>query len=885
MRGAAGLFLTLLIAVLASRTAVAQNKIPLKIGYLNVSIPAFAESYRGGFRSTSVDELFVMFEGLIKMAMNDIQKEGVLADFEIQIVQAYMESNTQSAVYKAANDLIQQVGFRIPVLTFQCPILIAPDNPCFATQVTELYILQYFKAAQRLGFKNALVLYDPDVYSNTVVESFANEVANDIKITSIQVRGNATQDTIRQIQNTRLSTILSTGAGNMKSFRLLHDMLGDRASFYSFFISPNAGPAITLETFLSGEDKGLFRADEIFREDTRQLIVDRVLNEKWAWSDSADYSTTIMRIHLILMGFRFDYLLRMWAYGFQALIKASPYTPDVIATNMDRRPPLDRVVYTRNQTLNQIYGLQVRNVSGVPFISTVYGIYEFNVTAYNLTLSLPDSRRFIAMVDGTDKITNATYGDGSATRPSDIVPLPIRSFENSSTAAAGLALGPLIIIWNFALLLLLLVLRSSLKSTSWVFMGTTLLGSMSIAAALISASLSAARGTSCTPTPVLITTGIHLVLVSIAVKAFRLNIIFRNKVRNYTAKEHVNRRNMALKDTHLAMAVLGFYIPDVILLAIWLSVEPLRPMYVEESGTQVLRCYTNKSGYAWALFAYAMVKLLVALRYTYTTRDVYSRYNETKTVLFAVYNVIIGLVLGLVSLTLSGLPKEAEMILLTIALALTSFGTSTTVVGTRVYYAVLQKVGEEESASDSQQRAGLHKSGKIGPASNHGKAMGASTAETTSDRNKSHTAVRLASGVDIMGTHGDVLMTNCFVYEGSARRRVTGFLWSARWYLCSIIVALVDSGPTLTIVFLDGSEKKDDEKNNSTQSMRAIRSVSVAQNQITALNVTKDKMVVAVDTQAGTFDIDLWEEQVASAFVETCSKAMGLGKGDSKQAI
>ncbi|KAJ3086774.1 hypothetical protein HK102_012504 [Quaeritorhiza haematococci] len=370
----------------------------------------------------------------------------------------------------------------------------------------------------------------------------------------------------------------------------------------------------------------------------------------------------------------------------------------------------------------------------------------------------------------------------------------------------------------------------------------------------------------CNTIPVLITLGIHLIVVSVAVKAFRLAIIFHNK----------HSRRVDLQDPKLAMIVACLYIPDIIILAVWLGSHPLTPIYVEEGDWQILRCYSSTTGYPWGLFGYGVAKLLVALRYTYFTRNVYSQYNETKAVLFAVYNVIIGLVIGLVSFVITGMNREAEMILLLIALALVSFGTSASIVGSRIFYAFfltayMVPVTLGSTGQSNKIKLGtpliLTKPGNRDQGERSSGITSLSGAGGTKDSNLNNSTTAVTDD-DYKGK------ADLSVFEVSIRKRSL-LAWFSRWYSGLVMIGKTNPEPSLIISMWD------DVTVAGTEKLRPSKTVYLTRDQITYASFFGGNRVT-VEHADGVFDIDLPNDRLVIQFIETYAQHMG--KVENKSA-
>ncbi|KAJ3086198.1 hypothetical protein HK102_013417 [Quaeritorhiza haematococci] len=863
----------------------------LNIGYINASETALVQSFGGMLRNDSVDSQLMALKAGMEMALTDLRADGVLSQYDLKIVSASLDRNSYSSVYNAATELIRQnvaaiimhygnadmvqyvmnicSGFRIPFLTFNCPLIIANDNPCLSAGVRGEAALQYLKGATRLGLTKVAYVYDPlSVISGAQIEAFAADMSSQIDVRTYQIRGDITNTTVKQILDSRVSGIILTNVNAAPGFLMIKNAVGpERAKMYTFITSFVTQPLeALLPNFPIGHENGLFVFDRDTTADLVAAFARRAIAEGYASYAQVRVNASLTSF-LRATGYNYYHLIRLWAYGFEKLVAGRPAT--TIASSLDQRPTINRTTYFSNITINSNLGTSVDTVSGVPFLFNRFSIVQPNMTEFNKTrLWTPAAQRFIGSVDAPGLVTNGTFGDGSSAPPPAIVPLPIWSFQHSPIRNAGYAVGGITIAVNLVLLVLLLALRSSasVKSASWVFMGTTLLGSITLAVTLFMATGDSNYG-QCNATPVLITIGVHLIVVSVAVKAFRLATIFHNK----------HNRRVDLQDSKLALIVACLYIPDIIILAVWLGTDPLTPVYVEEGDWQIVRCYSSTTGYPWGLFGYGVAKLSVALRYTYLTRNVYSQFNETKAVLFAVYNVIIGLVIGLVSFVITGMNREGEIILLLIALAVVSFGTSASIVGSRVFYAFFQTANMVSATLGGTSQSSktklptpqiLAKPGKgdqgertFGSATRAGGTAVVAVAKDSS-QNKSTAAV---TDDDYKGK------ADLSFFEVSIRKRSL-LAWSSRWYSGLVVVGKMNE-PSLIISMWDDVA--------GTDNLRPSKTVYLTRDQITQVSLSGENRVT-VESAHGLFDLDLPNERLVIQFVKTYTEH--IGKVENKSA-
>ncbi|KAJ3091839.1 hypothetical protein HK102_013222 [Quaeritorhiza haematococci] len=715
-------------------------------------------------------------------------------------------------------------GHRIPLVMNICDTVAENDFPCFAPGVDGEQVLRLFQTSHRLGMDNAVYLYNPLNMDSTIVETFTATMASKMTIRTIQVRGASISNaTAHEIIDSRVPTIIMSHGNTASAYPLLRALAGEeRAKYLNFLVTFGQSYAheVLNATFV-GDENPIFDVAVHFNTDLQSAFITRAFAEGWTPIAAKTKFPALVGTTC----YYFYYLLKMWAYGFQQLVAGTP--PELIASSLDYRPLINRRVYLSNTTHNLILNAQVQDVLGVPYLFRIYSVAKPNFTEFQRVRQWGLScRRFIDWADGTGVITNATYADGLSTPPPAVVPFPTKNLETSALRTAGFAVGGILIGLNLILLGMLVIWKGhkSVKSVSWVFMGTTVVGSILLAVTLF-LSTTTPTYAACNTVPVLITTGLHLIVVSIAVKAIRLSIIFHNK----------RSRRIKLKDEKLAGIVLSLFILDIILLAVWLSLDPMKPVYVEENQWQVLRCHSG-SQIPWALFAYGLAKLIVALKYTYSTRGVYSEYNETKAVR--------------AKKTLVEHRLEGHLILLTIALATTSFGTSITVVGSRLVYTLFEITGKtsQMQSMSSNRREWMAK------LQQHGGGGQSGDPETGSQA---------------------IIVVESSAFECAIRKRSL-FTPVSRWYSCYATLSRNNPEPNLNVTFWD----------NVGEKLKLVRSINMTAQEVGRV-VSDGDCQVKLDSSRGNFDISFVSETAVAAFIEVFNKFMpkpvvsGSGKRDS----
>ncbi|KAJ3091643.1 hypothetical protein HK102_013954 [Quaeritorhiza haematococci] len=808
------------LLLLGHNVNIVRAQIPpvsLNIGFVDGSPAQFVEM---GYPATSANETKAAFKAIVQQVVAEAQAENIFPGYQLNVVYANIQSNTFQGMYQVARELIDQ----------NVAMIVLPQRNVELREyfiryaITGVSYMWAIDALRRLGFNRAVGIYQPSIFAQDVIETIIQS-APDMQIRTLQWRSQTTQEMISQILAGRETAIVAFQEPFTKLLSPLRQALGDeRARYLTFISAPWEFPPTLLPTLFPnpGDENGVFdttRGPFSFANSLYDVLAAR---EGW---NATRLNQNFMRAVVSGIGSFIYAATKMWMYGFSELIKNA--TAADISTNYRSRPVINRPVYLNNFKRIGIDGY-VQNFSQTAF---------FILQSYIRTLKLDANRTtatFSVLGTGSDRglIANATFADGTSNRPPQILPYPTARIFQSQVYYAAYALGGISIACSIFLLLLLIGLRSrdAVKSASWVFLGTTLTGTMLLAVVLFPTATDPTYA-GCNATPVLLSIAIHLILVSISVKAYRLNLIFANKL---------NKR-IKLRDHRLA-AILGLtYVPDLVILLVWLTSNPLEPVMVESGNVQSLRCVTRSEGFAWGLFGYGLAKLLVALRFTYLTRNVYSKYNETKSVLFAVYTVTVGIAIAIASFAVHDLGREGQVILLLIALSSASIGTSTAVAGYRILYALQKTDGVSTPSTGSARKSPL--SLKFSPVNSAPMTTSANTARTGS---------------------GSDEPTPLKSFRASIREKR---LWFAHWTSCCMNIP---RGGPLIISFV-GTEKGGRTRRFHGVKLDALRSVQ--SNKAESVS-TPEAQYYGVEIEALTaeYEIVFETEAVASDFVKECEK-------------
>ncbi|KAJ3085636.1 hypothetical protein HK102_013979 [Quaeritorhiza haematococci] len=225
-----------------------------------------------------------------------------------------------------------------------------------------------------------------------------------------------------------------------------------------------------------------------------------------------------------------------------------------------------------------------------------------------------------------------------------------------------------------------------------------------------------------------------------------------------------------------------------------------------------------------------------------------------KAVLFTCYNILSGIIVGLVALALDGLSREGQMVLLMLALATSSLGISTTIVGSRIYYALLDRKETEQRTYGS-----LSRDNRLGTS----KSIGGTPKINSNAQNTVP-----SSAEDSNRAQADLT-----VFKVAVRQQRTWFM-SSSWFPGIIMVGKIDrtSRPTVHI-----SLWKDD-VSGGQEARRPTQSMILTLGQIGQVFAVADTgNTVRIECSRGICDLDFPTDAKATQFVEVFQSQMMQG--------
>ncbi|KAJ3077424.1 hypothetical protein HK102_005247 [Quaeritorhiza haematococci] len=348
-----------------------------------------------------------------------------------------------------------------------------------------------------------------------------------------------------------------------------------------------------------------------------------------------------------------------------------------IATSFQARPTVNRSLYI-NEVLNfqprlhQLISYQDRNQTNVAF--ELCTRVNPSQPECSFTPEFPDANGTVTL------IKNFTFNDGTTTKPADVIPAPFVSFGPSSAIGkAFIAMGIIVFLLSIVLLALLFKHRNekALKCLAPLFVATITGGCMLLAATMLVLAQDPLEVPNvCYAVPVTVDLAFHLIVVSVLVKQYRLFMIF-----DYPGYP------MAVKDRQLGAALVISWIPDLVVFILWFVLDPPAALRVDVGSPAfqtVSQCVSKSTGWAWGISAYAFLKLILAFRYSYLTRNVASEYNESKSSIFTIYNLVLCIALGILGTNGTSFGKLAESILVMVALSLAAIITFSFLVGSKL---------------------------------------------------------------------------------------------------------------------------------------------------------------------------------------------------------
>ncbi|KAJ3086254.1 hypothetical protein HK102_013364 [Quaeritorhiza haematococci] len=646
-----------------------------------------------GFPAATVNETREVFAAIVRQVVSEARSDNLFPEYDLKVVTATLQTNTFQGMFQVARELIDQNvamivipqrnvglreyfisivwGLRIPVVAPSCNLRTEVDYPCLSVALSGVSYMWGIDALRRLGFHRAVGMYNPNVFAQDVVEEIM-QTSPDVQIRTLQVRTQPPDELVSRILAERETAIIAFSDQLAEFIPLVRQAVDpERARQFTFISAVSELQPANLPKFFpkAGDEDGVFDVTRAPFPFSSALYEAMAARENWA---ATGLNPNALRATVNGFGGLLYAPTKVWAHGFSELIRNASARD--ISANYSSRPAVNRPSYLKYFEQIGINGY-VQTFSQNQFFIPQSWIRNFKLNANRTEITYS----FLGTGTAAGLITNATFADGTNIRPPPILPLSMTHIYGSVVYYVAYCLAGLAIGWSLLLMSLLVAFRNreSVKSASWVFLSTTLTGTMLLGMVLFPTATDPTSA-GCKATPILLSLAIHLILVSVSVKAFRLHLIFTNKL---------NKR-IKLRDPQLAAIIISTYIPDIIMLSVWLTKDPVQPMPVEGGGVVAIRCVMNSGGFAWGLFAYGMLKLVVALRYTYLARDVYTKFNETKSVLLAVYNVMVGIAIAIASFAVNDLGREGQVILLLISLSTTSIGTASAITGFRLFFAL-----------------------------------------------------------------------------------------------------------------------------------------------------------------------------------------------------
>jgi len=226
-------------------------------------------------------------------------------------------------------------------------------------------------------------------------------------------------------------------------------------------------------------------------------------------------------------------------------------------------------------------------------------------------------------------------------------PMKILSQDFSLTTALAALTGACILVLLVSLLIFLIKMPY-FKSHSVVFCALIKVGAfMGYASALVL--LPTPTNALCAAFPWLLGVSFTLVYGCLFLKTWWIWRIFRS----------------AQKLQHLSMTtwyicrLLGLYFSiEVAYLVVWTVIDPPRVRYVElVDGTMELRCMVTHDIFWFVFIAYKGAWMIFGAVLAVLTRNIFSRFNESKTIAFSIYNSVVVVIVAIfLGITLENIP-------------------------------------------------------------------------------------------------------------------------------------------------------------------------------------------------------------------------------------
>ncbi|KAJ3177227.1 hypothetical protein HDU85_005938 [Gaertneriomyces sp. JEL0708] len=169
----------------------------------------------------------------------------------------------------------------------------------------------------------------------------------------------------------------------------------------------------------------------------------------------------------------------------------------------------------------------------------------------------------------------------------------------------------------------------------------------------------------CMAAPALLALGFAIAMGGLCVKNWRVYFIFSSR----KLRKKSNTDNKRLLQFTAALII-----PNIIILAVWGAVDPARPVLLD-AGTpkQYYVCSSKSQVPSAALIAYNGLILLVTAIFAFLNRNVNLKYNESKQLAIAAYNVLIFCIFGFPLVLIGGTPPNIVFIVRGLAIWCSAF--------------------------------------------------------------------------------------------------------------------------------------------------------------------------------------------------------------------
>ncbi|KAJ3094240.1 hypothetical protein HDU96_001770 [Phlyctochytrium bullatum] len=410
------------------------------------------------------------------------------------------------------------------------------------------------------------------------------------------------------------------------------------------------------------------------------------------------------------------------AYGGASIMTYSYFYRDCLLTMalgirrlLTQGVSLERVLNrTDNPGVANFVSFTFAGASGnVAFDSNADRTLGFQVT--NIVRGALETAAIVSANGSITSLKPLVYKGGSTTAPADGVILFRDLVDLTSPLGLTLvAISALGIVLTFASVVVLVAKRATapVKAMSLPFLSIAAAGIVIEFASVLGwiGRFEESGGVICSLQQWTGWIGFSLLMQGILPKCYRIYCIFENH-RMYSATH--------LRDKYLLLMSTPITLINVLILAVWQSLDPLKPVRIDELSAARFHfeCQSSSSslqrGFTLTLMVYNGFLLLLAIVLAYATRNAASAYRETAYILYAAQNILICAVV-VVAIVFSGAAGFSAAVALRVAMTQFAGLFALAVLLGRIAGAAVWGAKKEEGLGDYKGRVVKMKGGHMG---------------------------------------------------------------------------------------------------------------------------------------------------------------------------